>query len=423
MQEVVRGASIAFVLKILAAGLGFTFNVVLARLLGAEGAGLYFLALTVTSIAALVGRVGLDNALVRFTAANAAIEDWVAVKGLYIKGIKFALVSSSLVALIVVLAASSLSNVLFSQPELTSLIRWMAIAIVPVSLYTLYAHLLKGLKRILDAISVLSIWLPVFSLMGTIVMAPYWGVLGAIWAYILATVTTLAIGYRLWHKATPHLRNLVGCFDTVELLNSSMPLFWMGCLHQVTIWSSTLMLGIWGSPADVGIFGVANRTSILISFVLIAVNSIAAPKFAALYRRGEIEALGHTARSCTKLMTLMAAPALLLFLLAPGRVMGIFGPEFIGGGLTLSILAVGQFVNVVTGSVGFVLIMTGNEHLMRNNIAFCALTIVILNYILIPIWGAVGAAIASAITLILQNITATILVWRKHGLWTLPFVK
>jgi O-antigen/teichoic acid export membrane protein len=183
------------------------------------------------------------------------------------------------------------------------------------------------------------------------------------------------------------------------------------------------MLGIWGSPADVGIFGVANRTSILISLVLIAVNSIAAPKFAALYRRGEIEALGHTARSCTKLMTFMAAPALLLFLLAPGRVMGIFGPEFIGGRLTLSILAVGQFVNVVTGSVGFVLIMTGNEHLMRNNIAFCALTIVILNYILIPLWGAVGAAIASAITLILQNIAATILVWRKHGLWTLPFVK
>ncbi len=63
MIEVVRGTSVALGMKVLAVGLGFGLNVLLARLLGAEGAGVYYLALTVTSIAAVVGRIGLDNAL------------------------------------------------------------------------------------------------------------------------------------------------------------------------------------------------------------------------------------------------------------------------------------------------------------------------------------------------------------------------
>ncbi|MCW8816038.1 MAG: hypothetical protein OQK59_08655, partial [Chlorobium sp.] len=46
MLEVINGAAVALVLKVLGAGLTFLFNLVLARTLGAEGAGLYFLALT-----------------------------------------------------------------------------------------------------------------------------------------------------------------------------------------------------------------------------------------------------------------------------------------------------------------------------------------------------------------------------------------
>ena len=86
MQEVVNGASVAFVIKVIGAGLSFGFNVLLARMLGADGAGIYFLALTVTTIATVFGRMGLDNALLRFTAANAAVGDWGAVKGIYRKG-------------------------------------------------------------------------------------------------------------------------------------------------------------------------------------------------------------------------------------------------------------------------------------------------------------------------------------------------
>ena len=79
MAEIVRGASIAFILKIIGAALAFAFNIVLARLLGAEGTGIYFLAFTVCIIASVFGRMGLDNVILRFIASNAATEDWDAV--------------------------------------------------------------------------------------------------------------------------------------------------------------------------------------------------------------------------------------------------------------------------------------------------------------------------------------------------------
>uniref|UniRef100_B3EM06 Polysaccharide biosynthesis protein n=1 Tax=Chlorobium phaeobacteroides (strain BS1) TaxID=331678 RepID=B3EM06_CHLPB len=132
-------------------------------------------------------------------------------------------------------------------------------------------------------------------------------------------------------------------------------------------------------------------------------------------------ALGATARNTAKLMTLIASPLLLLFLVAPQWVMGMFGEEFQKGGVLLSILAIGQFVNVATGSVGYVLMMSGNEKLMRNNVAFVAVLSVVLNAALVPLYGAFGAAIATAVCLALQNMIAAYMVSSRLGINTLSW--
>ena len=423
MHEVLRGASVAFILKILAAILGFAFNVVLARLLGADGAGMYFLALTVSTVAEVLGSLGLDNTLLRFTATSAAVGDWEAVKGACTKGLKLALGASSIVALAIVLAAPWLAEALFSEPALTAPIRWMALAAIPVSLFRLHGQLLRGLKHIRNALTVQSVCASALSLLGVIVLAPTQGVQGAVWAYLLAAGITLAIAMRLWHRATPQLRNLSGKFDTSRLLNSSMPLFWTDILRMINKWSPTIILGIWGTSAEVGIFGVANRTAALTNFVLIAFNSISAPKFAALYGQGNMKALEKLGKNCTTLMTLISMPILIVFLLVPAWIMKMFGPHFSDHAIVLSILAVGQFVNVATGSVQFILLMCGYERLIRNVTVICAILEVVLNLVLVPLWGVVGAAIASASIRIFQNLLIASLVSQRLGIWTLPTIR
>ena len=80
-------------------------------------------------------------------------------------------------------------------------------------------------------------------------------------------------------------------------------------------WAAIVVLGIWASEADIGIFSVALRTSMLLGILLMSVNSILAPKFAALFFQGDTEAVAFLARKSVKILTIAAGPFLLLFLL------------------------------------------------------------------------------------------------------------
>lgn len=420
MMEVINGAAVALVLKVLGAGLTFLFNLVLARTLGADGAGHYFLALTVTTIATVFGRMGLDNTLLRFTAANAAVNDWVAVKGAYVKGMKLAFIASSLSTVAVFVFAPVLADKVFQKPELSIPMRWMSVAVVPMTFVMLHAEGLKGLKRIRDSFIVFGVGVPAISLTVLLLFGARYGVNGAIWAYASGAIFTSLLGVILWNIATPKLRKVSGVFRTNDLFKSSMPLFWIASLSMMINWTATFALGVWGTQEDVGIFSMASRTAMLTSLILTSVNSISAPKFAELYKKKEIAALGATARNTAKLMTIIASPLLLLFLVAPQWVMGMFGEEFPKGGILLSILAIGQFVNVVTGSVGYLLIMSGNEKDMRNTVVVVSGISVLLNVILVKEFGLIGAAIATATCFSMQNIIATYIVWRKLKILTTP---
>ncbi|GAB4347694.1 MAG: oligosaccharide flippase family protein [Candidatus Abyssubacteria bacterium] len=419
MQEVIRGASVALFLKVTGAGLAFCFNIVLARILGADGAGLYFIALTLATVASVVGRAGLDNALLRFVSANGSVGNWQAVKGVYRKGFSLALAASSAMSAFMFLAAPLLSERVFFKPALYWPIRWMSLAVVPITLFMLHAEILKGLRRVRDSILAQSVCVPAFSLAGLFALARPWGVNGAVWAYVAAATLCATFAHFAWRTSTPQLRGVTPSFPTAELFRSSTPLFWSALLNLVMMWASTLFLGMWGTAGDVGIFSVATRTAGLTSFILIAVNSVAAPKFAALYRQGDMKALASTARNSARLMTLLAAPALLLFLLFPSWVMRIFGADFSDGAAALAILAIGQFVNVATGSVGYLLIMSGHERLMRNILIVAASMCILLDLLLIPLWGSLGAAIATAVSLAFQNVCAYYLVVKSLGISTI----
>ena len=100
--------------------------------------------------------------------------------------------------------------------------------------------------------------------------------------------------------------------------------------------------------------------------------------------------------------------------------MGMFGEEFVNGGVVLSVLGLGQFISVLCGSVGYLLTMSGNEKLYRNIVMITAIFQLLLIIVLVPQIGGLGAAIASSATLICMNIAATYTVYKKLGIITIP---
>jgi O-antigen/teichoic acid export membrane protein len=424
VREVLRGAVVSFLVKGSGAVFGFAFNILLARTLGAHGAGVYFLALTVATISSVIARVGLDNTLLRFVAAHASINDWGTVKGVVKKSLSLVLFTSALTAIIVFVSAPWLAGTIFSKPELTLPIRWMALSIPCLSLLMLYAEMLRGLKRILYAEALQGLILPLILILTLYLLAYRWGVSGAEQSYVLATLIAAIFGAWLWRQATVGKAEIDAKFSWRELFDSCIPLYSTSILYQAVMpWLPFLLLGVLGEKDDVGLFGMATRTAYLVSAVLIAVNSIAAPKFAALYKQNKLAELERLAQQTTFMLTLVAIPVTFLMMIFPSQIMAIFGAEFAASGNVLRILLIGQFVNVACGSVGFLLIMSGNEKSFRNAIVLSVVSMSVLLLVLVPHLQEIGAAIANTVAVIVSNVMCIYYVKKRLGISMLPWLK
>jgi O-antigen/teichoic acid export membrane protein len=209
----------------------------------------------------------------------------------------------------------------------------------------------------------------------------------------------------------------------VFLLKSGAPFLWLAVANMAIMWTDIIVLGLWTDPATVGIYGIAQRVATTLTFLLLAANSVTAPRFATLHARGDHAALQHLASRSALWLAVAATPLVAVLLLLPGKVMGFFGDAFVIGHPALQILVAGQFVNVLTGSVGYLLMMTGHERDLRNIVFVSATANVLGNLVLVPALGMIGAAIATAGSLAFMNIGAYVAVRRRLRVDTLDYLK
>ncbi|HEX2621953.1 MAG TPA: flippase [Phototrophicaceae bacterium] len=419
-KDLVRRTFSSIILRILRTGVSFMFNIVIGRLLGTDLYGVYSQAYTVTRVATVVGRGGLDQAVLRFTAANASQKKWDAVAGIIRLSLVTATIVSIIVTIVVYAAAPFLSQFLFQDPRITEPMRWMALGILPWSWFFLYGQLLQGIEKIEDSIFVQTMGVSIVQIPLLLLLATTYGATGAAFTVFVGNTLMALLGYRLWRRYVPQIRGVKGEFDRQLLMRTSIPLFWTDLTTVLIGVSDNLMLGFFASSSAVGVYDQAKRISILVSAFLTATSYVAAPKFAAMYARGETDKLGSLARNSARLTTLLAVPFLLLFIFAPGWTMSLLGKGYEEGAFVLTLLGISQFVNAATGAVGYLLIMTGHEKDMRNITLVTSAIKVVLLIVLIPPFSYIGAAIATMTGDVLRNVWAFVAVYQRLNIITLP---
>ena len=104
--------------------------------------------------------------------------------------------------------------------------------------------------------------------------------------------------------------------------------------------------------------------------------------------------------------------------------MGVLGPEFVAGANVLRIMTVAHFISASSGMVGAFLNMTGGQVVFSRIVLAAVALNVVLNLLLIPTFGMMGAATAAGITLSLWNIAGAVVIYRKHGInmYYIPWV-
>jgi O-antigen/teichoic acid export membrane protein len=420
-QELLNGTFVALLMKGLSIVSILVFNIVLARTLSPEETGLYFLAFTVVLLACLVSRLGFEQIIVQRMATDVTVADWTSMRGVFLGSLRLSVILSFCVTLVLVASAPALSTYVFHKPGLIAPLQGLALSILPLTVMVLHAHVMQGMKRI--ALYCLLQWQGVgissLSCLGILALGDRKSLLDVVWVLDGAAIVMMVISIYLCARTFPELKLFSRMPDHQQpwpnLLERSLPLLWVNVLNYVVgASSSAVLLGIWWSTTDIGVYSLAARTVQLTSIVLVAANGIAAPKFAALYRSNNLERLAQVARRINLLSLGSALPLIALFLLWPGWVMGWYGEAFSHQGtLLLQIMAVGQLFNVAVGSVGQLLAMCQQERILSKNNSCVAGFNLVLNLLLIPWAGGLGAAIADSSSMIAKNLSALHLVKTK----------
>jgi O-antigen/teichoic acid export membrane protein len=223
------------------------------------------------------------------------------------------------------------------------------------------------------------------------------------------------------------LRRLLGrprerpTYNPRQLLSFST-VSWLSTLAATgLLWVDTLLLGIFLSSDDVGLYNVATRLVTMATFIMPAVNSAFAPRIADLHHRGRTDALRRVYAVAASWNVRLTVPIFAVLLAFPGDLLSLFGKGFATAAAVTVILAIGKFIVVATGPCGLMLDMSGRPASnMANNIA-ALVSNVLLNLWWIPRYGIVGSAAAWALSLALVNLARIVEVWRLMGM--LPFDK
>lgn len=396
---------------------------VIGQIYGTTGMGVYALAESLILGVATLARQGMQNSLMRYVGQDHASP---AVPVYLHWALRRALLLSSLGALIILPLRSQLESV-FSAEGLAEVLLGIAVAAPAFTISFLFSGFFKGVRK--PATAVLLENGSVSLIAGALIVA--WGMYGdgenlavmgysyAIAAWLVATQAMFQVS-RWRKKQELHSHSESSQVSHAAFMRTSHAFFFTNLANFMQSVLGVMAAGLVLASADLGLFKSSQQVSILISFVLIVVNAVFPPRFASLYHEGRTAELAQLARQGAVIGMTIAAPLLLVCLLTPEWVLGWFGEEFRAGAPLLRIIAAAQLVNVATGSVGFLLNMTGHERLMRNIALVCSCTGLALFFVLPSLFGAIGAAMALAFVLVTQNLTAMFFVWRRLGIWTLP---
>ena len=413
----IRGAFGSFVLKLTQTTAGFLLSVFLARRLGSEGYGTYSFCISIVTLLSIPAMLGCQNLLVKEVASYCAQGKFAFLCGLLIRIRQASLVSSFFISFCATVVAYRLID---SGPFRNVLLS--AFCLVPLlSAMNLQNAALRGLRHVflgqisLSLMPLLLIAIIMFSyLITNFILTP----ISVIWIHaITLLLLVLGIGRLLHLKLPKEIAHHVPAYETDRWVKSLLPFLFTEMMLTCNNEASVILIGIIQNTDSVGLFRVAQRGSDLVHFGLLSINMAIAPTISELFAKGEINRLQNIITKSTLLVTAFALlTSLTLIFLGKWLIPFIFGEEYIQAYVPLVVLCFGQLFNACMGSVGLILNMIGMENFVTRGITIAAISNLFLNAILIPQWGATGAAIANSIALVVWNTLLATWLFKRSGI-------
>lgn len=427
-DEHVRGSSLLLAGRVFAFGIGFVTQVLLVRALSKGEFGAFAFALSAVALLQAFALFEMPSVVARFLPIYRERGETAKLFG----AIRVAFAVTCLGG--VACAAATIGAVTLAglrpidDPEALRLLAVMALLIPLQAIEALFTSLFAAFGSARAIVLRQSVLLPTLRLLVVLGMLA-----------VGATMTTLALGYLAvavvgvvvsaamfvtllrerglsgeW-RATPPERPLR------EMFGFALPLLGSTLVWTLMDSSASLFLGYFHGAEAVAAFRAVMPLGQAILLVSGTFATLYMPIAARLHARGDQAGLEAFYWRSALWMAVLAFPPFLLMCAFAGPVtVGLFGPDYAGSAPFLALLSCAFFIQTASGFNGLTLKVLGKlRHVLLIDLS-AALANLLLNLLLVPRWGALGAAIATAATMILHNLLKQVALWKVAGIAPVP---
>jgi len=388
-----------------------------ARILGGTQYGYFAYALAWLHVLGSLGSFGMQQASARFLSAYGVSRSWPLLRG-------FLRFRAAVVLLVSVVLAGGLAvgstNLTIWVVQQRQVLLTAAVFIPILALHHAWQGTLRGLHRQVAAEAIDQLLRPTLVICLAVALFTATGELTALKAVALwGTATTCACVVE-WivcrRSMAPDIFAARPAFSNRSWLATGASLLLIGGMQLILNRLDVIMLGAIVNANAAGIYTVVARFAELAAFALATTNVVIGPRISELYALDDYAGMQRMLRGSSSFVAVATLALALIFFLSGGRALSMFGDGFRVGESALWVLIVGQLLNGLCGPVGYLLVMTGNERVVAATQAVAAVLNVILNTLLIPRLGMLGAAIATASTMIVWNVALLMSVARRLNL-------
>jgi O-antigen/teichoic acid export membrane protein len=414
-REVLGGSLVSMGLRIGGLGLSYGANIFLSRLLGLHGYGQYVVALGWTLVLTLPARAGFENASLRYVTIYLERGEAGPLRG-------FIRVAIATVVTLSVLMGAAVA-VLGQVTRLGTADRAMtaaALLILPLALLGIISPMMRTARRIFASQFYDQILRPLLLIlllgMAAVIARPLTVPEALVLTAAAAVLALGALGIHFRRIFGPATRAAADYSEWRPWFALSLPLLVIGATQELMNQMEVLLLGMLAGASDAALFAAAWRLASLTPFALSALTAVGGPLIASAYERGARDELHHVSKLVARVGLGFALLASVILLIWGRWLLGLFGPEFPRAYTVVAVLLVGGLVNAFTGIVGYLMVLTGRE---RPALAIFAGSMVLsigLNLVLIPRFGAIGAAVASSSATAAWNLAMLVYIRRAIGI-------
>ena len=187
-----------------------------------------------------------------------------------------------------------------------------------------------------------------------------------------------------------------------DWLTTSAPISLVEGFYVLLTYSDVIILAQFRPPQEVAVYYAAAKIMALVAFIYFAVAQTVAHKFSEYHVTGNRKRLADFLAQTIR-MTFWPSLALIAVLLLLGDLLlRMFGKDFVAGYPLMFVIAVGLLARAAVGPAERLLNMLGERRSCAHAYAGAFLLNVALCFVLIPHFGGIGAAIASATALVFE---------------------